>query len=70
MNTLFNYCGPLKLETDYCNHLENYIQDNLQWVQDQIETEPNSPYWHQVFDRHAWHQTKRQANGKAASVVV
>lgn len=64
MNTLFNYCGPFRLETDYCKHLENYIQDNLQWVEDQIEKESNSTYWHQVFDRHASHQTRRQANEK------
>ncbi|XP_075889291.1 putative phospholipase B-like 2 [Nelusetta ayraudi] len=48
MNTLVNYCGPFTSETGYCKRLESYIRDNLQWVQEQMEKESNSAYWHQV----------------------
>uniref|UniRef100_A0AAV2MRD7 RRM domain-containing protein n=1 Tax=Knipowitschia caucasica TaxID=637954 RepID=A0AAV2MRD7_KNICA len=48
MNTLMDYCGPFKAQSDYCNQLKHYISTNLQWVQAQIEKQPNSPYWYQV----------------------
>ncbi|KAG7490568.1 hypothetical protein JOB18_038353 [Solea senegalensis] len=48
MNTLMGYCGPFKSQTGYCERLKAFISTNLQWVQDQIEKNPNSPYWYQV----------------------
>uniref|UniRef100_A0A667YE30 Phospholipase B-like n=1 Tax=Myripristis murdjan TaxID=586833 RepID=A0A667YE30_9TELE len=48
MNTLVNYCGPYAFETGYCQRLKAYITTNLQWIQAQIEEQPDSPYWHQV----------------------
>ncbi|XP_033828794.1 putative phospholipase B-like 2 [Periophthalmus magnuspinnatus] len=48
MNTLMGYCGPFKAQSDYCERLKYYISTNLLWVQDQIEKQPNSPYWYQV----------------------
>lgn len=51
MNTLVNYCGPFSSEMGYCKRLENYIGANLQWIQEQIDQEPHSPYWYQVWKR-------------------
>ncbi|XP_068594488.1 putative phospholipase B-like 2 [Brachionichthys hirsutus] len=48
MNTLVGYCGPFTSKTGYCDRLKVYITKNLQWVQAQMETQRNSPYWHQV----------------------
>ncbi|KAM3867531.1 putative phospholipase B-like 2 [Diretmus argenteus] len=48
MNTLMDYCGPLTFESSYCQRLKGYITTNLQWIQGQIEEQPNSPYWYQV----------------------
>ncbi|XP_077571201.1 putative phospholipase B-like 2 [Stigmatopora nigra] len=48
MNTLMGYCGPFSKDSGYCNRLKDFITINLQWIQKQIENEPNSPYWHQV----------------------
>ncbi|KAK7934079.1 hypothetical protein WMY93_004975 [Mugilogobius chulae] len=48
MNTLMDYCGPFKAQSDYCERLKYYINTNLEWVQDQIKKQPNSPYWIQV----------------------
>ncbi|KAI4885928.1 hypothetical protein NFI96_030902, partial [Prochilodus magdalenae] len=49
MNTLMGYCGPFKYDAGYCSRLKEYITDNLQWVAQQIEKDPDSPYWHQVI---------------------
>uniref|UniRef100_A0A0S7G278 Phospholipase B-like n=2 Tax=Poeciliopsis prolifica TaxID=188132 RepID=A0A0S7G278_9TELE len=48
MNTLMGYCGPFTSEFDYCERLKTFISANLQWVQDQVEKQSASPYWHQV----------------------
>ncbi|XP_034729030.1 putative phospholipase B-like 2 [Etheostoma cragini] len=48
MNTLMNYCGPFSSESGYCERLKAFITTNLQWVQEQIEKQPSSPYWYQV----------------------
>ncbi|XP_053727251.1 putative phospholipase B-like 2 [Synchiropus splendidus] len=48
MNTLMNYCGPYASEATYCERLKAFITANLQWVQEQIQSQPNSPYWYQV----------------------
>ncbi|XP_062310683.1 putative phospholipase B-like 2 [Osmerus eperlanus] len=48
MNTLMNYCGPFTFHSGYCHRLKSYISTNLQWVTDQIDKDPESPYWHQV----------------------
>lgn len=48
MNTLVNYCGPFTSESAYCQRLKAFITTNLQWVQEQIEKQPSSPYWYQV----------------------
>lgn len=48
MNTLMDYCGPFTFESGYCQRLKSFINTNLQWVREQIEEQPNSPYWHQV----------------------
>lgn len=49
MNILMDYCGPFTSHTDYCQRLKAFITVNLQWVQEQITKQPNSPYWHQVY---------------------
>ncbi|XP_077417241.1 putative phospholipase B-like 2 [Vanacampus margaritifer] len=48
MNTLMGYCGPFSRDSGYCDRLKNFITVNLQWIQEQIEKEPNSPYWYQI----------------------
>lgn len=48
MNTLMGYCEPLMYESAYCERLKAFIITNMQWIQDQIENNPNSPYWYQV----------------------
>ncbi|KAM5192372.1 putative phospholipase B-like 2 [Mantella aurantiaca] len=48
MNTMFGYCGPYKYETPYCEHLRDYLATNLAWMQEQIETNQDQEYWHQI----------------------
>ncbi|XP_056274804.1 putative phospholipase B-like 2 [Pseudoliparis swirei] len=48
MNTLLGYCGPFRAPSVYCKRLEAFIATNLKWVQEQMETQPSSPYWYQV----------------------
>uniref|UniRef100_A0A672FB74 Phospholipase B-like n=1 Tax=Salarias fasciatus TaxID=181472 RepID=A0A672FB74_SALFA len=48
MNTLMGYCGPFTFQTGYCEQLKAFISTNMKWVQEQIEKQPNSPYWYQV----------------------
>lgn len=52
MNTLMGYCGPFTSESDYCQRLKVFIATNMQWVQEQIEKQPTSPYWYQVLNEH------------------
>ncbi|KAH0625443.1 hypothetical protein JD844_014960 [Phrynosoma platyrhinos] len=35
-------------QTDYCQKLKNYIETNLAWMEQQIETGEGSEYWYQV----------------------
>ncbi|KAM7391879.1 hypothetical protein PAMP_022529 [Pampus punctatissimus] len=46
MNTLMGYC--VTIESGYCERLKAFITTNLQWIQEQIEKQPSSPYWYQV----------------------
>ncbi|XP_053558122.1 LOW QUALITY PROTEIN: putative phospholipase B-like 2 [Bombina bombina] len=46
MNTLMGYCGPYKYQTAYCEKLQNYLQANLDWMQQEMET--GGDYWHQI----------------------
>ncbi|KAM7019025.1 putative phospholipase B-like 2 [Tautogolabrus adspersus] len=48
MNTLMGYCGPFTTQAGYCERLKAFIVTNMQWVQEQIEKQPSSPYWYQV----------------------
>ncbi|XP_062273345.1 putative phospholipase B-like 2 [Scomber scombrus] len=48
MNTLMDYCGPFTRQSGYCERLKAFITINLQWVQEQIQKQPSSPYWYQV----------------------
>ncbi|XP_061527664.1 putative phospholipase B-like 2 [Phycodurus eques] len=48
MNNLMGYCGPFSRHSSYCDRLKTFITINLQWIQEQIEKEPNSSYWYQV----------------------
>ncbi|XP_040272557.1 putative phospholipase B-like 2 isoform X2 [Bufo bufo] len=48
MNTMVGYCGPYKYQTPYCERLKNYLEANLAWMQEQIETEQDQDYWQQV----------------------
>ncbi|KAI7808257.1 putative phospholipase B-like 2 [Triplophysa rosa] len=48
MNTLMGYCGAFTHEPDYCQRLKHYINTNLQWITQQMDTHTNSSYWHQV----------------------
>lgn len=48
MNTLMGYCGPFTTQAGYCERLKAFITTNMQWVQEQVEKQPSSPYWYQV----------------------
>ncbi|XP_077094756.1 putative phospholipase B-like 2 [Siphateles boraxobius] len=48
MNTLMGYCEPSTRDDSYCQRLKDYISTNLQWLNQQMDTHADSPYWHQV----------------------
>uniref|UniRef100_A0A8C5RLJ3 Phospholipase B-like n=1 Tax=Laticauda laticaudata TaxID=8630 RepID=A0A8C5RLJ3_LATLA len=49
MNTVVSYCGPFTYQTDYCQKLKNYIEANLNWMEEQMEQAGmDSVYWYQV----------------------
>ncbi|KAM6155757.1 putative phospholipase B-like 2 [Rhynchocyon petersi] len=48
MNTMVNYCGPFQYEAGYCEKLKSFLETNLEWMQDQMELNKDSAYWHQV----------------------
>ncbi|XP_038618687.1 putative phospholipase B-like 2 [Tachyglossus aculeatus] len=48
MNTAVDYCGPFKYETEYCEKLKGYVEANLAWMQEQMESGEDPEYWHQV----------------------
>ncbi|XP_077016034.1 putative phospholipase B-like 2 [Tamandua tetradactyla] len=48
MNTVVNYCGPFKYEAGYCERLKSFLEANLEWMQEEMEKDVDSTYWHQV----------------------
>uniref|UniRef100_A0A8C3X5I6 Phospholipase B-like n=1 Tax=Catagonus wagneri TaxID=51154 RepID=A0A8C3X5I6_9CETA len=48
MNTVVNYCGPFEYEVSYCERLKNFLEANLEWMQEEMELNKDSAYWHQV----------------------
>ncbi|XP_006908640.1 putative phospholipase B-like 2 [Pteropus alecto] len=48
MNTVVNYCGPFEYEVGYCEKLKSFLEANLEWMQEEMELNKDSAYWHQV----------------------
>nr|XP_012324444.2 putative phospholipase B-like 2 [Aotus nancymaae] len=48
MNTVVNYCGPFEYEVGYCERLKSFLEANLEWMQEEMQSNPDSAYWHQV----------------------
>ncbi|XP_062942359.1 putative phospholipase B-like 2 [Cynocephalus volans] len=48
MNTVVNYCGPFEYEVGYCERLKHFLEANLEWMQQEMELNEDSTYWHQV----------------------
>lgn len=48
MNTVVNYCGPFEYEVGYCERLKRFLEANLEWMQEEMERNKDSTYWHQV----------------------
>lgn len=48
MNTVVNYCGPFEYEVGYCERLKNFLEVNLEWMQDEMALNKDTAYWHQV----------------------
>ncbi|XP_045152636.1 putative phospholipase B-like 2, partial [Echinops telfairi] len=48
MNTVVNYCGPFEYEAGYCEKLKSFLETNLEWMQEEMERNKDSTYWHQV----------------------
>ncbi|XP_029778050.1 putative phospholipase B-like 2 [Suricata suricatta] len=48
VNTVVNYCGPFEYEVGYCERLKSFLETNLEWMQEQMERNKGSAYWHQV----------------------
>ncbi|XP_044776939.1 putative phospholipase B-like 2 isoform X2 [Neomonachus schauinslandi] len=48
MNTVVNYCGPFEYEVGYCEKLKSFLETNLEWMQEEMELNKGSAYWHQV----------------------
>uniref|UniRef100_A0A2K5PKV1 Phospholipase B-like n=1 Tax=Cebus imitator TaxID=2715852 RepID=A0A2K5PKV1_CEBIM len=48
MNTVVNYCGPFEYEVSYCERLKSFLEANLEWMQEEMQSNPDSAYWHQV----------------------
>ncbi|XP_040842876.1 putative phospholipase B-like 2 isoform X1 [Ochotona curzoniae] len=48
MNSVVNYCGPFEYEVDYCERLKRFLEANLEWMQEEMESNRGSMYWHQV----------------------
>ena len=51
-NTMQGYCDN---EKEYCDRLNQYLADNMDWVQSQIKKNPYDSYWHQV-----WYNKRRE----------
>ncbi|XP_041349260.1 putative phospholipase B-like 2 [Gigantopelta aegis] len=45
-NLLQGYCD--EPYSQYCLRLRDFLSSNLAWVRQQVETNTNDPYWHQV----------------------
>ncbi|KAF6278317.1 phospholipase B domain containing 2 [Rhinolophus ferrumequinum] len=48
MNTVVNYCGPFEYEVGYCEKLKSFLEANLEWMQEEMDLNRDSAYWHQV----------------------
>lgn len=48
MNTVVNYCGPFQYDVGYCEKLNSFLEANLEWMQEEMEQNKDSAYWHQV----------------------
>ncbi|XP_053443374.1 putative phospholipase B-like 2 [Nycticebus coucang] len=48
MNTVVNYCGPFEYEVGYCEKLKSFLEANLAWMEEEMERNADSTYWHQV----------------------
>jgi len=45
-NTLEGYCTlPLSA---YCQRLKKFVDTNAAWIQQQLDSKADDPYWHQV----------------------
>lgn len=70
------YCGPFTSESGYCERLKAFITANLQWVQEQMEKQPSSPYWYQVLTEHLedkcnpFHEWKKMFKGQKLVVFA
>jgi len=43
--TAAGYCTE---EADFCKKLQDYIDQNQKWIQDNLKASPNNPYWKHV----------------------
>jgi len=46
LNTVGDFCQE---PSESCTKLIAFIQKNLAWIKNQIETNENDPYWHQTY---------------------
>lgn len=46
MNTVGDFCSDTT--TLACSKLIDFLTKNFEWINDQIEQNPNDPYWHHV----------------------
>ncbi|KAM4708771.1 putative phospholipase B-like 2 [Discoglossus pictus] len=46
MNTLMGYCGPYQYQTAYCEKLRNFLEANIAWMQQMLDT--SDDYWYQI----------------------
>ena len=37
-------------QTEFCEKLKTFFTIQLDWIYDQINSNPNDEYWHQVFE--------------------
>ncbi|CAN0394792.1 putative phospholipase B-like 2 isoform X2 [Lampetra fluviatilis] len=67
-NTMEGYCAKGPQESAYCGRLEGFLKDNLDWMNAQIEAEPENPLWHQV--RLALLQFKGIEDGMSGNIAL
>lgn len=46
LNTLDDFCDDM---SSTCQKVLQFLQDNFNWMNSQIEDHPDDPYWHQVI---------------------